>query len=108
MYNNNNVELSPRSRLIYNIGFNCSIGLDITFDDLNKEYMETGLYFPRNRDIDGKRILIVKSKLHIRGLRNTEQLIRGFVYWVERLNRYITNQLHIIPSVSTLVQNTFI
>lgn len=49
--------------------------------------MNAGLYFPRNRDIDGKVILIMKSKLHIRGLRNTEQLIRGFIYWIERLNR---------------------
>lgn len=62
-------------------------GIDLSVDNLNMEYMNAGLYFPRNRDIDGKVILIMKSKLHIRGLRNTEQLIRGFIYWIERLNR---------------------
>lgn len=51
------------------------------------EYFNAGLVFPRNRDIDGKVILILKSKLHIRGLRDTDELLRQFIYWVERLNR---------------------
>lgn len=51
------------------------------------EYMNAGLSFPRNRDIDGKVVLVLKSKLHIRGLRDTEQLFRIFIYWIERLNR---------------------
>lgn len=52
------------------------------------EYMNAGLSFPRNRDIDGKTILVLKSKLHIRGARDNEQLLRIFIYWIERLNRY--------------------
>lgn len=52
------------------------------------EYMEAGLSFPHNRDIDGKIILVLKSKLHIRGARDNEQLFRIFIYWMERLNRY--------------------
>lgn len=60
---------------------------DICYENLNQEYIDAGLMFPRNRDIDGKAILVLKSKLHIRGLRNSDQLLRGFVYWVERLNR---------------------
>lgn len=51
------------------------------------EYINVGLMFPRNRDIDGKAILVLKSKLHIRGARDNDQLIRNFVYWVERMNR---------------------
>lgn len=53
------------------------------------EYINAGLLFPRNRDIDGKVILVLKSKLHIRGLRDTNQLLRNFIYWIERLNRYV-------------------
>lgn len=52
------------------------------------KYIHEGLMFPRNRDKDGKIILVLKSKQHVRGLRNTDQLIRNFVYWVERLNRW--------------------
>lgn len=55
------------------------------------EYINEGMIFPRNRDIDGKVILVLKSKLHVRGLRDTDQLIRNFIYWVERLNRYVLN-----------------
>lgn len=51
------------------------------------EYLNAGLMFPRNRDIDGKAILVLKSKLHIRGLRDSDQLLRGFIYWMERMNR---------------------
>lgn len=60
---------------------------DITLDNLNMEYLNAGLMFPRNRDIDGKAILVLKSKLHIRGLRDSDQLLRGFIYWMERMNR---------------------
>lgn len=64
---------------------------DITESNINKEYMDAGLSFPRNRDIDGKTILVLKSKLHIRGARDNEQLFRIFIYWIERLNRYYLN-----------------
>lgn len=53
------------------------------------EYIHEGLMFPRNRDIDGKAILVLKSKLHVRGARDTDQLIRNFIYWVERMNRLV-------------------
>lgn len=61
--------------------------LDLSEQNLNMDYMHQGLLFPRNRDIDGKVILVLKSKLHIRGLRDTKQLLRNFIYWIERLNR---------------------
>lgn len=61
---------------------------DLSEDNLNMEYMHEGLLFPRNRDIDGKVVLVLKSRLHKRGLRDTKQLLRNFIYWIERLNRY--------------------
>lgn len=63
-----------------------AIFTDISEDNINMEYINEGMIFPRNRDIDGKVILVLKSKLHVRGLRDTDQLIRNFIYWVERLN----------------------
>lgn len=51
------------------------------------DYLRVGIVFPHNVDVDGKAILIFKSKLHIRGTRDSHQLLRVFVYWVERLQR---------------------
>lgn len=59
----------------------------MTTDNINMDFINAGLMFPRNRDIDGKVVLVLKSKLHIRGLRDTDQLLRNFIYWLERINR---------------------
>lgn len=50
-------------------------------------YINDGLAFPRNRDVDGKIIYIFKSKLHVKGVRDTDELVRIFVYWMERFYR---------------------
>ncbi|XP_031618036.1 motile sperm domain-containing protein 2-like [Contarinia nasturtii] len=60
---------------------------DISEKNINMDYIHEGLMFPRNRDIDGKVVLVLKSKQHVRGLRDTEQLLRNFIYWIERLNK---------------------
>lgn len=75
---------------------------DITTSNINLEYMDAGLSFPHNRDIDGKPILVLKSKLHIRGARDNEQLFRIFIYWMERLNRYMHTELNFycIPTIA--------
>lgn len=51
--------------------------------------MQDGLSFPRNRDVDGKLLFIHRSKLHFKNVRETKQLIRIFVYWMERFNRCV-------------------
>ena len=51
------------------------------------EYIDAGLSFPRNRDVDGKVVFIFKSKLHFKGVRDMNELMRIFVYWLERLMR---------------------
>lgn len=60
---------------------------DITIDNLNRDYVNAGIVFPHNRDKDGKVLLIFKSKLHVRGVRDSKELLRVFVYWMERLYR---------------------
>lgn len=51
------------------------------------EYVNVGDCFPRNHDIEGKCMLIYKSVLHVKGKRDSKELIRIFVYWMERLQR---------------------
>lgn len=51
------------------------------------EYLHSGIYFSHGRDIDGKQLLITKSRMHVRGTRDLDELLRVFLYWVERLWR---------------------
>lgn len=57
------------------------------------DYADVGIVFPRNVDRDGKPILVFKSKLHVRGLRDSGELLRVFVYWMERLQRQVNYDL---------------
>ena len=43
--------------------------------------------FDRNRDIDGKKILIFKTALYTRGSVNVENMKKNLIYYVERLYR---------------------
>lgn len=76
-----------------NIDFCCGIcewplGISLTDLDASKmhqEYLHEGFMFPKNRDIDGKRLLIFRSKLYVRGTKNMDDVKRLLVYWVERV-----------------------
>lgn len=64
----------------------------ILFSDLNennvrKDYLEDGVCFPYGHDKDGKKLFIIKSKLHTKGSRDFPELQRCIVYWFERLER---------------------
>lgn len=60
---------------------------DINESNVNMDYINLGDCFPRNHDIEGKLMLIYKSVLHVKGKRDTKELIRIFVYWMERFQR---------------------
>lgn len=51
------------------------------------DYVNVGDAFPRNHDIEGKLMLIYRSALHVKGKRDGKELIRIFVYWMERFHR---------------------
>lgn len=51
------------------------------------DYVNVGDCLQRNHDIEGKPMLIYKSVLHVKGKRDTKELMRIFVYWMERLYR---------------------
>lgn len=67
-----------------------SVPIEIDVHNINMDYVNEGLAFPHNRDRDGKLLFIFKSKLHIRGLRDSKELIRIFVYWMERMYRFVS------------------
>lgn len=60
---------------------------EITENTLQSECLHSGIIFPRNKDLNGKNILIFKAKLHTKGTRDLSDIIKVLVYWIERLNR---------------------
>lgn len=52
--------------------------------------LEGGSLFAHNRDKDGRALLIFKSKKHVKGTHDFEEEKRALVYWMERLERYIS------------------
>lgn len=55
--------------------------------NIRMDYLTDGVIFPRNKDIDGKTILIFKTKKHIRGAKDMNEILKVLVYWVERIHR---------------------
>lgn len=60
---------------------------EINENTLNKEYLEEGCIFVRNRDKDGKSLLILKCKKHVKGQKDFDELKRLVIYWFERSER---------------------
>lgn len=60
---------------------------EINENTVRREYLEDGSLFVRNRDIDGRSLLIFNCKKHVKGQRDMDDLKRCVVYWFERLER---------------------
>jgi hypothetical protein len=60
---------------------------EINETNVRLDYLQDGSFFARNKDKDGKVLLIFKSKKHVKGQRDMEELKRCVVYWFERLER---------------------
>ncbi|KAL7299847.1 hypothetical protein TKK_0007181 [Trichogramma kaykai] len=60
---------------------------DITENNVRRDYLEDGVCFGYGKDIDGKKLFVIKSKLHTKGSRDFNELQRCIVYWFERLER---------------------
>ncbi|XP_055840563.1 motile sperm domain-containing protein 2-like isoform X2 [Episyrphus balteatus] len=58
---------------------------EINESNIRMDYLNQGLVFPRNRDKDGKTLLIFKAKLHVKGSKDMKELMRVVVYWIERV-----------------------
>ena len=62
---------------------------DISENNVRRDYLEDGVCFGYGKDKDGKKLFVIKSKLHTRGSRDFAELQRCIVYWFERLERYV-------------------
>ncbi|EGI62159.1 PREDICTED: motile sperm domain-containing protein 2-like [Acromyrmex echinatior] len=60
---------------------------DITEDNVRRDYLEDGVIFSYSKDKDGKKLFVIKSKLHVKGVKDFAELQRCIVYWFERLER---------------------
>ncbi|XP_063244503.1 motile sperm domain-containing protein 2-like isoform X2 [Bacillus rossius redtenbacheri] len=60
---------------------------EITENNIRMDYVNEGSLFVHNRDKDGSNLLIFKSKKHVKGQKDMDELKRVVVYWFERLER---------------------
>ncbi|TMW52556.1 hypothetical protein DOY81_002381 [Sarcophaga bullata] len=60
---------------------------DLNESNLRMDYLTDGVIFPHNKDIDGKPLLIFKTKLHVKGSKDMGEVLKVLVYWIERLHR---------------------
>lgn len=60
---------------------------DINESTLRLDYVKDGIFFPHGRDVDGSLILIVKSKMHVKGQKEFEDIKKILIYWLDRIER---------------------
>ncbi len=60
--------------------------LDITDVDLDSTFIEKPILYTRNRDVDGKKLLIFSVSQHQKG-KNVDEMKKIFLYYIERLER---------------------
>ena len=61
--------------------------LDIKSNDLEDSLKNKGALYLRNRDVDGKQLLIFDVKKHIKGVNKINDVHRMFHYFLERVDR---------------------
>ncbi|XP_011314035.1 motile sperm domain-containing protein 2-like [Fopius arisanus] len=66
---------------------------EITEDSVNREYLQDGVVFGYGKDRDGRGMFVIKSKLHVKGVRDFGELQKCIIYWFERLEREGNEQI---------------
>ena len=79
-------QIFEREKLCQN---NCVFYLfsDIRSNNLEDSLKSKGSLYLRNRDADGKQLLIFEVKKHIKGVNNMNDMHRMFLYFLERVDR---------------------
>ena len=63
--------------------------LGLTEADINIDLKEKGTLYSRNRDKDGKKLLVFDVKKHVKGKEPMgQEMKKFFLYHVERIDRY--------------------
>lgn len=60
---------------------------DLNENTIRMDYVKEGTFFPHGRDIDGSLLLIMKSKTHIKGQKEMEEIKKVIIYWFDRIER---------------------
>lgn len=60
---------------------------DLNENTVKLDYLTEGAVFPHGRDIDGHLMLVIKSKLHVKGQKDFEELKKCIIYWFDRIER---------------------
>lgn len=60
---------------------------DINESNIRLDYIRDGGFFPHGRDVDGSLLLIFKSKTHVKGAKDFEELKRCIIYYFDRIER---------------------
>ena len=59
----------------------------ITSSDLDEGLKAKGSLYLRNRDADGKQLLVFDVKKHFKGTANMDDMQKMFIYFLERVDR---------------------
>lgn len=60
---------------------------DINESTIRSDYISEGAFFPHGRDVDGCLLLIIKSKKHVKGVKDFEEIKKIIIYWFDRIER---------------------
>ncbi|XP_076169948.1 motile sperm domain-containing protein 2-like isoform X2 [Ptiloglossa arizonensis] len=60
---------------------------EITEENVERDYLESGLCFIHGKDRDGKIMFVIRCKLYTKGSKDFNELQKVVVYWFERLER---------------------
>ena len=63
---------------------------DVTADNVNQVFFEIGSLFVRGRDVDGCKLLVFLVTKHGKGNYDMSDLQKFLIYWLERLERYLS------------------
>lgn len=66
---------------------------ELNEDNVNRDYLESGVCYSYGKDKDGKTLFIIKSKLHTKNARDFKELQKCIIYWFERLEREGNDQI---------------
>lgn len=60
---------------------------EINENTIRMDYVKEGMFFPRGRDVDGCLLLILKSKMHVKGQKDYDEIKKIMIYWFDRCER---------------------
>ncbi|XP_049884244.1 motile sperm domain-containing protein 2-like [Pectinophora gossypiella] len=60
---------------------------ELNESNIRMDYVQEGTFFPHGRDIDGSLLMVIKSKHHVKGQKDMEEIKKIVIYWFDRIER---------------------